>query len=207
MEAYIRPLSVRDLEKCVAVETAAFPPEEAASREKIEYRLSTFSDICFGLFLRGSPSSPVRLPDSIPYLSEAPVPEDGELVAHTLATRSTVQVVRDVDMELPSEWKTNPQAGPKLGQVLDGRTVAQHALAVSPKYQRSGLGKAIMRSYITHVGETGTADRISILAHDTLVPYYESMGFRNLGKSESTYAGATWYDLAYEFSPSSTASA
>ncbi|KAH7141354.1 acyl-CoA N-acyltransferase [Dactylonectria estremocensis] len=199
MEAYIRPLSVCDLEQCVTVETTAFPPEEAASREKIEYRLSTFSDICFGLFLRGEPSPPVRLPDDIPYLTEAPVPEDGRLVAHTLATRSSVQVVRDVDMELPNAWKTNPQAGPELGQVPDGRTVAQHALAVSPKYQRSGLGKTLMRSYITHVKETGTADRVSILAHDTLVPYYESLGFKNLGKSESTYAGATWYDLAYEF--------
>lgn len=198
---------------------------QADLKVQIEYRLSTFPEVCFGLFLRGEPSLPVKLPNSIPYLAEAPVSEDAKLVAHTLATKSASRVVRDKDMELPSAWKTDPQAGSELGHDPNGKTIAQHSLSVSPGYQNSGLGKAIMRSYITRMKEAGQADRISLLAHDYLVPYYESLGFKNLGKSESAYAGATWYDLvcsnsllytaywlltghqAYEFAPSSAASA
>lgn len=35
MTLYIRPLSVSDLDQCVTVESAAFPPAEAATREKV----------------------------------------------------------------------------------------------------------------------------------------------------------------------------
>jgi hypothetical protein len=34
-DTYIRQLTINDLDECVAVEAAAFPPNEAASREKV----------------------------------------------------------------------------------------------------------------------------------------------------------------------------
>jgi hypothetical protein len=33
--SYIRQLTIQDLDECLAVETAAFPPAEAATREKV----------------------------------------------------------------------------------------------------------------------------------------------------------------------------
>lgn len=33
--AYIRPLTAQDLDQCVELEAASFPPEQRASREKV----------------------------------------------------------------------------------------------------------------------------------------------------------------------------
>ncbi|KAK7432537.1 hypothetical protein QQZ08_000744 [Neonectria magnoliae] len=206
-EFYIRTLSIRDLEQCVVVESSAFPPDQAASRDKIEYRLTVCPEICLGLFCGGEPHLPFQLPDSIPYVPDASGSEEDTLVAHTISTKSTTRPVKDQDMDFPSDWKANPLAEYEVGHQPKGRTIALHALAVSPKYQRSGLGKALMKSYITQMKEAGHADRISILTYDRLVPYYEGLGFKNYGKSESNYAGVAWYDLACEFSPSSSTSA
>lgn len=35
MTAYIRPLTSLDLDRCAALESAAFPPSEAATYEKV----------------------------------------------------------------------------------------------------------------------------------------------------------------------------
>lgn len=35
MSLYVRQLNINDLEKSLVVETAAFPPAEAATREKV----------------------------------------------------------------------------------------------------------------------------------------------------------------------------
>ncbi|EHK23075.1 uncharacterized protein TRIVIDRAFT_222335 [Trichoderma virens Gv29-8] len=200
MEAYVRTLSIRDLDQCVEVESSAFPPNEAASRDSIEYRLTVCPEVCLGLFIKGKASPSAKLPDNIPYLSEAPECEDGKLVAHTLSTKSTIRFVKEEDMSFPSNWKSNPLAEYDSGHKANGRTIALHALAVSPDYQRRGLGKALMRSYIKLMKETNRGDRISILAHDHLIPYYESLGFRNLGRSDCKYAGEVWNDLECELS-------
>ncbi|KPM37275.1 hypothetical protein AK830_g9294 [Neonectria ditissima] len=195
MSFYIRTLSIRDLEQCDAVESAAFPPDQAASRDKIEYRLTVCPEICLGLFCRGEPSLPIQLPDDIPYLANASESDEDTLFAHTISTKSTTRPVKDQDMDFPRDWKTNPLAENEVGHQPKGRTIALHALAVSPKYQKSGLGKALMKSYITQMKEADQADRISILTYDRLVPYYQGLGFENYGKSESNYAGVAWYDL------------
>ncbi|KAI5458471.1 hypothetical protein BGZ63DRAFT_426861 [Mariannaea sp. PMI_226] len=147
MEAFIRPLTIHDLDRCVVVESSAFPPNEAASREKIEYRLSATPEICYGLFLRGDVNPPIQLPAHIPVLIQAPEGDDSILVAHTIATKARSPVVKDPDMALPSNWKSNPKAEHEVGHKPDGRTIALHSLAVSETYQRCGLGKALMKTY------------------------------------------------------------
>lgn len=45
LHPYVQVLSISDLDACMAVETAAFPPDQAASREKVWARFHTIS--CF----------------------------------------------------------------------------------------------------------------------------------------------------------------
>ncbi|KAF2020108.1 acyl-CoA N-acyltransferase [Aaosphaeria arxii CBS 175.79] len=199
MSAYIRPLSLADKEQCGIVESAAFPPAEAATPVKIEYRLTVCPEICFGLFAPKDTKVATPLPDNTPVYSEN-TPKDGEeLIAHVIATRATAKTVRDQDMEVPKDWRKDPTAKTEVGHLQGGRTITLHSLAVSPKYQRSGIGKTLMNAYIEHIRKTGTTDRISILTYGRLLPYYQKLGFTLYGKSESTYAGVAWYDLAYEF--------
>lgn len=70
-----------------------------------------------------------------------------------------------------------------------------HALAVAPAHQKSGLGKALTKVYIERFRNTGTTDKIAILTYDSLVSYYEKLGFTHYGKSEAQYAGIEWHDL------------
>ncbi|VVT56518.1 uncharacterized protein SAPINGB_P005125 [Magnusiomyces paraingens] len=52
LHAYIRPLTINDLDQVEALETEGFPPEERASREKLAYRLKTCPELCAGIFVR-----------------------------------------------------------------------------------------------------------------------------------------------------------
>jgi hypothetical protein len=53
----------------------------------------------------------------------------------------------------------------------------------------------VMKSYIQRIKDALIAERISLLAHDHLVPFYEGLGFKNKGKSNVTLAGGGWNDM------------
>ncbi|KAK1986839.1 acetyltransferase [Colletotrichum cereale] len=198
MELYIRPLSIGDLDQCATVEFAAFPPAEAATREKIEYRLSVCPHVCYGLFVRHGTGTPegCRQQGDIPVLTKAPEGwGNDKLIAHTISTQSFSRAVKDEDMAFPETWKTDPTALYRIGHRPEGRTIALHSLAVSPPCQRLGYGKKLLSVYAEEMRKAGLADRISILTYDRLVPYYQKLGFTHFGKSQSEYAGVAWHDL------------
>ncbi|KAK2612278.1 hypothetical protein QQS21_001704 [Conoideocrella luteorostrata] len=200
MPAFIRPLSAADLDGCAAIESAVFPPAEAATREKIEYRLSTCPEICYGLFLL-TPEDTLPDPTALPVHS-GPVranEEGGVLLAHIISTKSIAPVVTDQDMMLPLDWKSNPKAVTGVGHQPNGKTIALHSLAVSPAHQRSGLGRALMKQFIEELEKMGEVERISILTYDRLVPYYQKLGFQLLGESASNFGGVPWKDMTYTF--------
>ncbi|UPL03410.1 hypothetical protein LCI18_014344 [Fusarium solani-melongenae] len=203
MALYIRQLDVDDLETGFAVETAAFPPAEAATREKIEYRLTVCPELCVGLFLRAGQEMPSQAPQDTPVITKQDASSDDILIGHLISTKSANTPIRDEDMAYPPDWKDNPQADFGVGHNKNRRTIALHALAISLDYQRSGFGKALMKAYIRLMKQSGGADRISILTYDRLVPYYTKLGFEHYGKSESEYAGIACHDLSYIFSNSS----
>ncbi|KAK1726528.1 acyl-CoA N-acyltransferase [Colletotrichum acutatum] len=202
MDLYIRPLSLNDLDRCVTVEAAAFPPAEAATREKathIEYRLTVCPGLCLGLFAREGKSSPgriIRQGTTLVYNPSETSSRD-DLIAHTISTKSVSSVVTDEDMAVPSAWKTDPTATYDMGHRPEGKTITLHSLAVAPNFQKLGYGKTLMAYYIEHMMETAQAERISILTYDRLVSYYEKLGFTHYGKSQSEYAGVAWHDLVW----------
>lgn len=56
-----------------------------------------------------------------------------------------------------------------------------------------------MKSYLQRMQTADVADRVVLLAHKELVPFYESLGFRNKGESAATFGGGGWYDLVSFF--------
>jgi GNAT superfamily N-acetyltransferase len=157
--------------------------------------LAVCPELCYGLFIRGEPGSTLELPSSIPFESSASGSEKETLLAHIISTRANGKFVKDEDMAFPSDWKSNPQPNDKIGHQPNGKTITLHSLAVSPVFQRSGLGKALMNVYIDQFKKSGGVERISILTYDRLVPYYNKLGFTHYGKSTSEYAGVAWHDL------------
>ena len=113
------------------------------------------------------------------------------LLGHIVATKSTNSTVKDEDMNIP----TSDAPDSKLGHKEEGRTVCIHSLAVLPEYQRRGLGKTLIKAYLQRMESHGVADRVALLAHEHLIPYYESLAFENKGKSDAQFGGGGWYDL------------
>jgi GNAT superfamily N-acetyltransferase len=61
-------------------------------------------------------------------------------------------------MGIPSNWKqrrsslpTNDDSEEPLGHQDLGDTICIHSLAVTPEYQKMGLGSVLMKSYIARI--------------------------------------------------------
>lgn len=123
---------------------------------------------------------------------------DGSLLAMIHGTRTSSMYASDASMAIGSHEP-------------DGPTVGLHTLCVHPGWRAKGLGTKILKEYIRRVGDEKGVERVTLIAHDELVPFYERyfclvlcincrVGFVNQGKSESKHGGVTWYDCIYSFS-------
>lgn len=128
-------------------------------------------------------------------------PPKRKLMAHVVATRSPAPCVTEESMGLPSEWRTRRSSLPSaaedkpLGHQERGGTICVHSLAVAPEFQQQGLGSILMKSYIQRIKDSKCAERIALLAHDHLVPFYTGLGFVNMGASVVTSCGGGWNNM------------
>ncbi|SMQ51004.1 unnamed protein product [Zymoseptoria tritici ST99CH_3D7] len=193
LHPYTQTLSTADVESCVLLENAAFPPNERASREKFQYRLKNCGELSLGIFTSQETSDAVTAETAAPVYSGAPE-RKAVLLGHILATKSTNTTVTDGDMAVPSD---TPDA--QGGHNHEGRTICIHSIAVLPEYQRRGLGSTLLKAYLQRMDSHGVADRVALIAHDHLIPYYEKFGFVNQGESKAQFGGGGWFDMVLEF--------
>ncbi|KAM5465646.1 hypothetical protein MauCBS54593_006421 [Microsporum audouinii] len=191
LHPYVQLLSVSDVEGCEKVELA-FPESERCSKEKLIYRLSKCPELSLGIF-------------SIPPATPGNNKPKAVLLAHILATRTTSPVITNATMEIPKDWRNKKSALRRssdeepMGHQDEGSTIAIHSLAVLPEHQDKGLGKLLIKSYIQRIQDAKIADRLVLLAHDHLLPFYTSLGFENVGRSKCTFGGGGWNDLVLDF--------
>jgi ribosomal protein S18 acetylase RimI-like enzyme len=131
------------------------------------------------------------------------------LIGHVIAVRSPYEVVTDGSMSMPEDWESLPNDKPVfvdgelIGNHKDGNSIAIHSVAISPDYQGKRVGRALVSAYTRHLKKGSfDASRAVLIAHDYLVHFYESVGFRNLGVSKSRFAGGVWYDMVCLLFPS-----
>ena len=120
------------------------------------------------------------------------------LIGHIIATRTSEPSVTDRSMRLPENWQNERwtfEDSNAVGHEEGGGTIAIHSLAVLPEHQGKQVGSTLMKSYIHRIQEAQIADRIAIIAHDDLVPFYESFGFESRGPSKCQFGGGGWVDL------------
>ncbi|KAL8672209.1 MAG: hypothetical protein Q9168_003311 [Polycauliona sp. 1 TL-2023] len=219
LHPYCQTLSSSDVASCVALENATFPENERCSREKhfpqeedlkltslqFDYRLTTCPELSLGLFSTIGPEEPnAALPThthSRPPDSASPT-KRSTLVAQVIATKCVSATVTDESMEYPAEWRSRRSVSERQGHQEHGRTIAIHSLAALPEFRGRGLGKIVMKSYMQRMETSGIADRIALLAHDGLIPYYEALGFVNIGKSEVQFGGGHWVNMSYTITES-----
>ena len=151
-------------------------------------------ELCLGIYTSQENGESATAETAAPVYSGTPE-RKAVLLGHILATKTTNPTVTDDDMNIP----TSDPPDPKLGHKEEGRTICIHSLAVLP--QRRGLGKTLMKAYLHRMESHAVADRVALIAHEQLIPYYENLGFENKGKSEAQFGGGGWFDLVRELHP------
>jgi predicted N-acetyltransferase YhbS len=61
--------------------------------------------------------------------------------------------------------------------------------------QKARIGTTLMRTYIQMIQDSKIADRIALITFENLIPYYEKLGFENMGKSKVVFGAREFYDL------------
>ncbi|PMD47302.1 polyamine acetyltransferase [Hyaloscypha variabilis F] len=206
LHPYTRPLTISDLESCVALEDAAFTnPEERATREKASRpeQQSPFccGELCLGIFCTVVPGSGVNaetLATGKPVETSRQNGAISVLLGHVVAAKTNDLVASDQSMGVPEDWDSPHPKPSNLGHQEAGRTIVVHSVAILPAFQGRGLGRVLMMAYMQQMNGAGIADRLALIAHDHKLAWYEKLGFSNKGKSKAQFGGGGWYDLVFE---------
>jgi len=207
LHPYVLLLHQDDLDDCDWLEHLAFDPVEAASREKIDYRLHVAGELCSGIFSSGLPTSPGKLGELVrsrdfPLIdSNNSADRRRVLLGHIIATKHSGHLVTDPAMDFPKDWRTNHEMVPSAnnGHSEDGKTVCLHSLAVHPDFLGKGLGRVLLVSWTQRIKDAGGVDRIALICREKYIRFYENAGFRKVGESACQYGGGGWYDMVMEF--------
>lgn len=97
------------------------------------------------------------------------------------------------ELTISDEMFENP-----LLHYKDGSWQAIFGVNTIPSYRKRGLAVKLMNYVIQDARNQGRKGCI-LTCKKELIAYYEKFGYKNLGKSESVYGGATWYDMRLDF--------
>ncbi|KAK6437254.1 hypothetical protein LTR95_006553 [Oleoguttula sp. CCFEE 5521] len=194
LHPYTQTLVMSEVDSCNIIEEATFPPQERASIEKIKYRIRVCPELTLGIYTSHTGSDIATAASSAPVYSGAPERKQ-VLLGHIIATMTTNSVVTDNDMAIPAPDST---PGSSLGHKEFGRTVCIHSLAVLPKFQGQGLGKTLMKAFVARLQVQDVAERVALIAHEHLVPYYTALGFESQGPSKAQFGGGGWIDMVQQ---------
>lgn len=177
LHMYIRPLTLEDTQQLIDLEAQGFPPSERASPQSVEFRLNACPELCSGLFIRQFSNDTKEL-------------QSERLIGHIMGTKvSRNGYIRLEDMS-PSHNESSD-------------TVAIHSLVIDPNYQKKNLATLLLTDYIQKLSNQEIGERIVIIAHEPLIPFYERVGFKVHGENRDVirnpdFAGSTWFDMVRE---------
>lgn len=170
---FVRHATMDDLDALACVETACFPPQEAADIEQIAMRVEQFPEHFWLLINPDESSSSSCFPAQL---------EDGMLV-------SFINGMTTNTPDLTDEMYENAQLHDGSGswQMLFG-------VETAPVYQHRGCGAYLLRRVILDAA-IAHRDGLVLACKEKLIDFYSSFGFVDEGKSESTHGNATWHQM------------
>jgi GNAT superfamily N-acetyltransferase len=121
-----------------------------------------------------------------------------KLIGHILATKCDTDFIEDASMEIPELDEYGRAADPTdpRGHKEAGRTIGIHSVVVHPSYRGRSIATLMLRDYIQRLTTQHIADRIALLAHDKLVPFYARLGFIDDGLNKNvTFGGGDWRNM------------
>lgn len=176
LHMYIRPLILEDESEVAELESVCFPPNERASKKKIEFRLKACPELCSGLFIRD-------------FDEETKEIKSETLIGHILGTR------------IPTNFITLQSMG--LLHDESSSIIAIHSVVIEPKYQKKNLATLLLTDYIQKLSNQEVGSKIVIIVHEVLIPFYERVGFKVIGENhevtkDPSFAASKWIDMERE---------
>lgn len=157
-----RQVGLSALDTAHAIEAASYPPDEAASRAKLELRMTKAAPYFWGAF------------DAAALDAED---ESGALRGFVCGTLT-------LDERLCEESMSVHQP--------EGRTLCIHSVVVPEAMRRRGMGGWMLRSYLERVAEAGRVEQVLLLCKAPLERFYASAGFESLGDSGVAHGADPW---------------
>ncbi|EDO18436.1 hypothetical protein Kpol_1032p29 [Vanderwaltozyma polyspora DSM 70294] len=179
LHMYIRPLIIEDAEQSCELEAKGFPEHERASLEKIKFRLTACPELCSGLFIREFEGKELKSETLIGHIMATKIPKSANGV-----TLITLESMGEVHSE-------------------SSDTIGIHSLVIDPEFQKKNLATLLLTDYIQKLSNQEIGIRISIIAHEALVPFYERVGFQQQGENkdvqkDTQFASTKWIDMVKE---------
>lgn len=104
------------------------------------------------------------------------------------ATETTVDESHAVKEKLNDKYGT--------GHSDAGKTIGIHSVVIHSDFRGKKLASVILKDYLQKMNQQYVADKISLLCKDTLVSFYSSFGFSDLGISACNFGGEEWHDMS-----------
>lgn len=80
----------------------------------------------------------------------------------------------------------------------DGPYQMIFGLDVSPRFQKLGIGEALMRHMVESAKKRGKK-AVILTCKEHMIPFYKKIGYRYVEVSDSTHGGAVWHKMMYVF--------
>ncbi|KAH7890397.1 acyl-CoA N-acyltransferase [Phlebopus sp. FC_14] len=74
-------------------------------------------------------------------------------------------------------------------------SVCLHAVTVLPAYRREGIGSALLEEYMKRLALSKAYERILLITHQELVPFYQGVGFEYVGPSPVQHGSQPWFEM------------
>ncbi len=189
---YVRPEEVRAAH---ALEVEGYPPEDAASYQRLLQRQEAAPHLYLGAFV------PLPPPKVAGPLSVSGQPRR-RIVGFITGTAAPALTLRSMSTHDTSE---------------DAHMVCIHSVVVAPEFQRKGLATRMLENYISRIrkaeegkGPEGVKGKrgyetLALLAHEELTGLYRKVGFRVQCVSHIQYGSGQWLEMRRSVYPSPAA--
>ncbi|KIO31296.1 hypothetical protein M407DRAFT_241840 [Tulasnella calospora MUT 4182] len=160
------------------IELAGFHPDEAASRESLEYRQAHAPDLFLGAYI---PESPPSAHSGNPLSTR-------KLIGYVVATMSSSPTVTEASMK------------EHIPVSKGGITVVIHSVCVHPDYQKKGVAIDLLREYLARLEKDAPPEvkSVHLICHEELLELYRKAGFELVGKSPVVHGPREWFEMKYD---------
>lgn len=76
-----------------------------------------------------------------------------------------------------------------------GGVICIHSVVIDKRFRRRGYGTEMMKAYLSKVEKLPQYNRILLISKRANVPFYEAVGFREMGESGITHGKERWIDM------------